>query len=217
MTRADSTLPKERARFTVHGRRVSARREEESVGKKRAPRDHPPPRHAKSEHAKSNAAMNPPQQRALPSFSGLSSAVSDARGYEKSRVPAAPQQPPPDNTAAGGGGGGGGNNPGRRPRMASPTSETSAATSGLDGRIAPAAAGGVMSSKTDAAGNVLVQDTLTPLLDEVDALFEQSKEIVASIKAQGKQQQEEDVSLARLHACWFVCRLSAHEGRSCAR
>ena len=143
--------------------------------------------------------MNPPQQRALPSFSGLSSAVSDARGYEKNRVPAAPQQPP-DNTAAAGGGG---NNPGRRPRMASPTSETSAATSGLDGRIAPAAAGGVMSSKTDAAGNVLVQDTLTPLLDEVDALFEQSKEIVASIKAQGRQQQEEDVSLARF-ACLLI-------------
>lgn len=123
--------------------------------------------------------MNQQQQpRTLPSFSGLSSAVNEARDYEKSRSSGALQQ---DVSASG--------NIARRH-----ISET--APNALDvGRQVPLSAS--VPSKTDASGNILVQDTLTPLLDEVDELFERSKEIVASIAAQGKQC-EEDVRACSL-------------------
>lgn len=124
--------------------------------------------------------MNQQQQpRTLPSFSGLSSAVNEARDYEKSRSSGAAQQEvnPSGNNAAV-----------SRRRHVSPTSETAA--NALDGgRTASASAG--VPSKTDASGNFLVQDTLTPLLDEVDALFERSKEIAADFAAQGKQHDED--------------------------
>lgn len=127
--------------------------------------------------------MNQQQQpRTLPSFSGLSSAVNEARDYEKSRNSGAGQQ---DVNASG-------NNASRR-RLASPTSETAA--SALDGgRTVSASA--VEPSKTDASGNILVQDTLSPLLDEVDALFERSKEIIADLTAQGKQYDEDVRAIA---------------------
>lgn len=42
--------------------------------------------------------------------------------------------------------------------------------------------------------SVALQDTLTPLLDEVDLLFEKSKEIVASLNGDASQMQSEEVS-----------------------
>lgn len=130
--------------------------------------------------------MNQQQQqpRTLPSFSGLSSAVNEARDYEKSRSSTAGLQDVLNPS-------GNNNHAARRRQHASPTSET-AATSAIDvvgGRPVPLSAS--VPSKTDASGNILVQDTLTPLLDEVDALFERSKEIIADIAAQGKQHDED--------------------------
>lgn len=54
---------------------------------------------------------------------------------------------------------------------------------------------------------VLLQDTLTPLLDEVDVLFERSKEIVATVKAQGNG---EDVRESSLCCFSLTHRLFAH-------
>lgn len=51
------------------------------------------------------------------------------------------------------------------------------------------------------SSHVLLQDTLTPLLDEVDILFEKSKQIVASFKAQGNQLQDDDVSMLCCSCC----------------
>eukprot|EP00752_Nemacystus_decipiens_P003153 g2920.t1 len=138
--------------------------------------------------------MNQQQQqpRTLPSFSGLSEAVAEARDFEKSRSSVVGGL---DVNNLGG-------NAANRRRHASPTSET-AATAVIDvGR--PVTAPTSAPSKTDASGNILVQDTLTPLLDEVDALFERSKEIIADITAQGKQHDEdvEVVIMERMADAW---------------
>ena len=130
--------------------------------------------------------MNQQQQpRTLPSFSGLSEAVNEARDYEKSRSSLAGGLQDVNNAS--------GNN--ARRRHASPTSETAANIIDV-GR--PVAAPASAPSKTDASGNILVQDTLMPLLDEVDELFERSKQIVADITAQGKQLDDE----VRARVCW---------------
>lgn len=136
--------------------------------------------------------MNQQQQpRTLPSFSGLSSAVNEARDYEKSRSSGAGQLDlvnPSGNSAS-------------RRRHGSPTSETAATES----------ASANVPSKTDASGNILVQDTLSPLLDEVDALFERSKEIIADLVAQGKEDNEDvrESGWRYKHTTTYICRLHA--------
>ncbi|CAM9329686.1 unnamed protein product, partial [Hapterophycus canaliculatus] len=139
--------------------------------------------------------MNQQQQpRALPSFSGLSSVVNDARNYENSRSSGNGPERPPDAAP-------GGNNipqQQRRGRHASPTSETPNSRN---------ASSGASGSKSDAsAGGLLLQDTLSPLLDEVDALYERSKEIVASLTGPGNQSTpQEDVEveiLERMADAW---------------
>lgn len=136
--------------------------------------------------------MNPQQQpRTLPSFSGLSSAVNEARDYEKSRISGVGQQQ--DINPSSGGIINNNNNAIRR-RHVSPTSETAppnAVDGGAGGGRPVMPASPSVPSKTDASGNMLVQDTLSPLLDEVDTLFELSKGIVADITAQGKQHDED--------------------------
>lgn len=126
--------------------------------------------------------MNQQQQtRALPSFSGLSSVVNDARNYENSRSSGNGPERPTDTAPSS-------NNPQRRGRHASPTSETPNSRN---------TSGGGSSTKSDSsAGGLLLQDTLSPLLDEVDALYERSKEIVASLTGPGSQSTttQEDVS-----------------------
>lgn len=170
--------------------------------------------------------MNQPQQqqaRVLPSFSGLSSAVNEARDYEKSRSAEGQQQQQHqhqqqeqhqqhENTNKPSGNSNSNNGNSSIIRRGGGRHETF--LNGFEGRSVAPALGGLalssISSKADVtAPNLLVQDTLTPLLDEVDALFECSKEIIASIKAQGNQKQEEDVrwcshaSVIRcVRACW---------------
>lgn len=136
-------------------------------------------------------AMNQARSPTLPSFSGLSSAVNEAREYENNRDSGKgtrPEAQTQDNSS---------NlslaltSKGSRPASISSLSETSA--DGFE-RITPR---GATSKPSFSHGNsppLLLQDTLTPLLDEVDALFDKSKEIVASLKAQGNRMQEDDVS-----------------------
>lgn len=148
-----------------------------------------------------------PQARALPSFSGLSLAVNDARDYENSRGSRngseVQQQQDNNNSSAASNS----NNSvttgisSKRGRHASPTSETPANGFDAGGRNLSGSGGGgggvpSSSKASGATGALLLQDTLSPLLEEVDALFERSKDIVTSLKAPGggNKPQEDDVS-----------------------
>ncbi|CAM9882875.1 unnamed protein product, partial [Ectocarpus sp. 13 AM-2016] len=162
-----------------------------------------------------------PQARALPSFSGLSLAVNDARDYENSRGSrnGSEVQQQQDNNSSSAASNSNNTNvatgiSSRRGRHASPTSETSAkgfdgGGRNLSGSGSGGGGGGVpSSSKTGGAtGALLLQDTLSPLLEEVDALFERSKDIVASLKAPGggNNPQEDDVEveiMERMAEAW---------------
>lgn len=78
-------------------------------------------------------------------------------------------------------------------QQSSGSSETS--TDGFE-RNTGNGSGDKVSFREGTSPTLLLQDTLSPLLGEVDALFERSKQIVASLNAQGNRMQEDDVSFA---------------------
>lgn len=142
--------------------------------------------------------MNQARSPTLPSFSGLSSAVKEAREYENTRrTPGRSTRTEVQDN----------NNSSsststsvlsrrtRQPSVSSPVSETSA--DGFERSAPPKAVGGSLGKAPFAHGNsstLLLQDTLSPLLEEVDALFAKGQEISASLKTQGNRMQEDDVS-----------------------
>lgn len=139
--------------------------------------------------------MNQARSPTLPSFSGLSSAVKEAREYENSRrIPGRITRTEVQDN----------NNSSstsilgrrtRQPSVSSPVSEASA--DGFERSAPPKGVGGALGKAPFAHGNssaLLLQDTLSPLLEEVDVLFAKGQEISASLKAQGNRMQEDDVS-----------------------
>lgn len=153
--------------------------------------------------------MNQARSPTLPSFSGLSSAVKEAREYENSRR--TPGRNTKNEVQDNNSSSSNNNLLTRRsrppssvvPSAVSAVSEAPPAPDGFD-RSAPK---GALGKTPFAHGNtsaLLLQDTLSPLLEEVDALFEKGQEITASLKAQGNRMQEDDVSRVKVTAVLSV-------------
>lgn len=135
--------------------------------------------------------MSQTRSPALPSFSGLAAAVNEARdggnnssnSNNNNNNNSVGDSRPDSRTEARGV---------RREsmdgkrRVATATCNSDAGSSEAFGRTS---VGSTLTKSTYAhhssPSTVLLQDTLTPLLDEVDLLFERSKEIVATVKARG--------------------------------
>lgn len=148
--------------------------------------------------------MNQARSPTLPSFSGLSSAVKEAREYENSR------RTPGRNTRTEAQDNNSSNSSNLLRRSRPPSSVVPSPVSAVSVTEAPPADGfdrsapkGALGKTPFAHGNtsaLLLQDTLSPLLEEVDALFEKGQEIAAGLKAQGNRMQEDDVSRVKVTA-----------------
>ena len=154
--------------------------------------------------------MNQARSPTLPSFSGLSSAVKEAREYENSRKTPGrnTRTEVQDNSNSS-------SNLLRRSRPPSSVVPSAVSPAAVSVSEAPPADGfdrsapkGALGKTPFAHGNtsaLLLQDTLSPLLEEVDALFEKGQEIAASLKAQGIRMQEDDVSRVKATAPALCC------------
>lgn len=131
--------------------------------------------------------MNPGRGLGLPSFTGLSPPTNDSREYDNNKGMNR------SGTTSGGGRG--------RSRQTEISSETPLPADRFERSKSSVSQGNKAGFSHGSSSSLLLQDTLTPLLDEVDALFEESKRIVASMKAQGSRLQDEDVSSCDLKAC----------------
>lgn len=157
--------------------------------------------------------MNQARSPALPSFSGLSSAVNEARDYENNKGVIGRNNNSSERQQ---GNISGGN---RRNRQTSAPSASETSPDGFERNTSAGLLGKTSFSHASSPSSptVLLQDTLTPLLEEVDALFEKSKQIVASLKAQGNRMQEEDVSTRTRTCCRIDTACSTLTLLSCHR
>lgn len=138
--------------------------------------------------------MNPGRGLGLPSFTGLSPPTNDSREYDNNKGM---------NRSGPTSGGGRG-----RSRQTEISSETPLPADRFERSKSSVSQGNKGGFSHGSSSSLLLQDTLTPLLDEVDALFEESKRIVASMKAQSSRLQDEDVSSCNLKACLVVKSLA---------
>lgn len=146
--------------------------------------------------------MNQARASVLPSFTGLNAAVSEARQqqYEsnKNSMSSEARQYESNNSSNNSNDNNSGPNEFARQAPHTSVSDTVSDTSAEGCERNPSAGPMLVKSSFGhhgASPTLLLQDTLSPLLEEVDLLFEKSKQIVQSLQAQGNRMQDEDVSV----------------------